>query len=148
MARKSRKDCFDEIAEKSGRPREEVKDALDEIFNRAEGYEHDGMSRDDAYDRARDEFLKSSMEQDLLRRRGAILDMRKEIALHRFMKTTADAIKRLSPSKARTAYRLAIEAKTVGVNLPFLKNLGALGILKLDPSMPDSDLTLDYLADN
>ena len=33
-------------------------------------------------------------------------------------------------------------------NLPFLKELGALGILKLDPDMPDSDLTLDYLVEH
>ena len=50
------------------------------------------------------------------------------------------------------ARRLAIEGPIGRMareyNLPFLKNLGALGILKLDPSMPDSDLTLDYLADN
>jgi hypothetical protein len=122
VARKSRKDCLDDIANASGRPRMEVEDAIDEIFNRAEGYEHDGMPRDDAYDRARDEFLKQSAEQDMLRRRGAILDMRKEIAFHRFMASTVAAIKKLSPRHAKTAYRLAIEAKTVGVNLPFLKN--------------------------
>jgi len=122
MARRSRKDCLDDIAAKSGRPREDVEDALDEIFNRAEGYEHDGMSRDDAYDRARDEFLKQSMEQDLLRRRAAILDMRKEIALHRFMAAMRETITKLSPRHAKTAVRLALEAKLVGVNLPFLKN--------------------------
>jgi hypothetical protein len=52
MARKTRKDCFDEIAGKAGVKREQVEDALDEIFNRAEGYEHDGMGRDDAYRRS------------------------------------------------------------------------------------------------
>ena len=45
---KSRKDCLTEIAEKSGKTREEVGDALDEILNRAEGYEHDGMGHDEA----------------------------------------------------------------------------------------------------
>jgi hypothetical protein len=124
---KSRKDCFDEIAAKSGRPREDVKDALDEIFNRAEGYEHDGMSRDDAYDRARDEFLKQSTEQDLLRRRAAILDMRKETARHRYYEATAKAISLLPVSDsfkhrlATRAARYAMEAKLVGVNLPFWK---------------------------
>jgi phage-related minor tail protein len=59
---KSRKDCLTEIAEKSGKSREEVGDALDEILNRAEGYEHDGMGRDDAYTRARDEFLQEAAD--------------------------------------------------------------------------------------
>jgi hypothetical protein len=119
---KSRKDCLTEIAEKSGKSREEVGDALDEILNRAEGYEHDGMGHDDAYARARDEFLQQSADQYARERRGAILDMRKESSRHRYYATTREAIRTLSPSKAATAFRLAFEAKLVGVNLPFLGN--------------------------
>ncbi len=48
------------------------------------------------------------------------------------------------------AERLAIEGglgrMTREYNLPLLKNLGALDIMKGDPAMADSDLTLDYLA--
>ena len=122
MARKSRKDCIDEIAAKAGRPREEVADAIDELFHRAEGYEHDGMGRDEAYDRARGEYLQQVADQYARERRGAILDMRKESARHRYYEATRLAIKTLSPRKAATAFRLAIEAKLVGVNLPFLGN--------------------------
>jgi hypothetical protein len=68
---KSRKDCFDEIAGKTGKPRAEVEDALDEIFNRAEGHEYDGMGRDEAYERARDEFLQEAADQYARERRGA-----------------------------------------------------------------------------
>lgn len=118
---KSRKDCFDEIARKTGKKRAEVEDALDEIFNRAEGYEHDGMDRDAAYDRARDEFLKAAADQYALQRRGAILDMRKEIARHRFYAASAEAIRTLSPKMAVKALRLAVEAKLVGSNLPFAR---------------------------
>jgi len=88
MARKTRKDCFDEIAGRAGVKREQVEDALDEIFNRAEGYEHDGMGRDDAYDRSRDEFLQETADQYARERRGAILDMRKESARHRYYDAT------------------------------------------------------------
>jgi hypothetical protein len=122
MARKTRKDCFDEIAGKAGVKREQVEDALDEIFNRAEGYEHDGIGRDEAYDRARDEFLQETANQYARERRGAILDMRKESARHRYYDATRLAIKTLSPKHAATALRLAFEAKLVGVNLPFLGN--------------------------
>jgi len=119
---KSRKDCLTEIAEKSGKTREEVGDALDEILNRAEGYEHDGMGHDEAYARARDEFLQQAADQYARERRGAILDMRKESSRHRYYEATREAIRTLSSKKAATAFRLAFEAKLVGVNLPFLGN--------------------------
>jgi hypothetical protein len=119
---KSRKDCLDEIAKKTGRKREEVKDALDEIFDRAEGYENDGMDRDAAYDRARDEFLKQAADDYASERRGAILDVRKEVARHRFYKAAAESIRTLSPKLAAKALRLAVEAKLVGSNLPFARN--------------------------
>jgi hypothetical protein len=119
---KSRKDCFDEIAGKAGVKRDQVEDALDEIFNRAEGYESDGATRDEAYTRARDEFLQASADQYARERRGTILDVRKESFRHRYYEATRLAIKTLSPKHAATALRLAFEAKLVGVNLPFLGN--------------------------
>ena len=122
MPRKSRKDCFDDIAGKTGVKREDVQDALDEIFNRAEGFEADGATREEAYDRARDEFLQAAADDYARERRGAILDMRKESFRHRYYEATRLAIQTLSPKHAATAMRLAIEAKLVGVNLPFLGN--------------------------
>ena len=56
MAR-SRKDCLDEIAGKVGRSRKDVEDVLDDILERADQYEHDGMSPDESYAKARDEML-------------------------------------------------------------------------------------------
>ena len=121
MAPRSRKDCIDDIARKSGRKRADVEDALDEILSRAEGYESDGMDRDAAYTRARDEFLKAAADQYALERRGAILDVRKEVARHRFYQAAAASIKSLSPKLAVKALRLAVEAKLVGSNLPFAR---------------------------
>jgi hypothetical protein len=117
-----RRDCIDDIAKRSGRPRADVEDALDEILSRADGYESDGMDRDAAYARARDEFLKEAADQYALQRRGALLDMRKEAARHRFYEAAAKSIKSLSPKMAVKALRLAVEAKLVGSNLPFFRN--------------------------
>lgn len=121
MAR-SRKDCIDEIAGRSGKTRAEAEDLLAAILDRAEGFEHDGMDRDRAYLRARDEFLQEVADQYARERRGAILDMRKESSRHRYYETTRSEIQKLAPGKAKTAFRLALEAKLVGVNMPFLGN--------------------------
>jgi len=118
----SRKDCIDEIAARSGKSRGEAEDLLEAILDRADGFEGDGMGRDEAYDRARDEFLQEVADQYARERRGAILDMRKESSRHRYYEATREAIRTLSPKKAATAFRLALEAKLVGVNLPFLGN--------------------------
>ena len=96
MAPRSRQDCIDDIAKKSGRKRADVADALEDILSRAEGYESDGMDRDAAYIRARDEFLKAAADQYALERRGALLDVRKEVARHRFYKAAAESIDRKS----------------------------------------------------
>src|SRR6204780_2827471 len=118
----SRKDCIDEIAARSGKSRGEAEDLLEAILDRADGFEGDGMGHDEAYDRARDEFLQEVADQYARERRGAILDMRKESSRHRYYEATREAIRTLSPGKAATALRLAFEAKLVGVNLPFLGN--------------------------
>jgi hypothetical protein len=80
------------------------------------------MGHDEAYRRARDEFLQEAADQYARERRGAILDMRKESSRHRYYAATRRAIQTLSPKHAATALRLAFEAKLVGVNLPFLGN--------------------------
>jgi hypothetical protein len=122
MPRRTRKDCFDDIAGKTGVKREDVQDALDEIFNRAEGYEYDGMRRDDAYDRARDEFLAQAAADYAKARRGAIMDMRLESSRHRDYDKAEKEISELSPRHVETAPRLAMEAKISGVNLPFWRS--------------------------
>lgn len=123
----TRKDCLDEIAKKTGRSRKDVNDILDEILDRADQHQEDGLGADQAYARARDEKLKEIYERAALDRRGAILDGRKTIARQRYYAKTAEAIAALpvSPKVAAKlgvqAARLALEAKLVGVNLPFFK---------------------------
>jgi hypothetical protein len=84
MAKSARDKCIDEIVEASGRKREHVEGDLNDLFERARAYEGDGMSRDDAYARARDEKLQEIGEERALRRRAEILDARKRAALNRF----------------------------------------------------------------
>lgn len=124
---KTRKDCLDDIAKRTGRKREEVEDVLDDILDRAEGYENNGQSSESAYTRARDEKLAEIAEASARARRAEILDTRKEINRHRFYRNTAKALAALPVSDkfkqklATQAARLAMEAKLVGVNLPFFK---------------------------
>jgi len=108
----SRKDCIDDIAGRTGKSREEVRDALDDILDRADGYEASGMGRDESYARARDEMLQEQAEQDALRRRAEILDMRKESARHRYYDAVDKQIKTLAPSQAVKGPRLALEASS------------------------------------
>ncbi len=116
-----RKDCIGQIARRTGKRREDVEDELDDIFERAKGYEQGGESPADAYAKARDERLAEIAQRAAINRRARILDTRKEIARHRFYATTKQAIANLSPKLAYQAARLAVEAKLVGVNLPFFK---------------------------
>ncbi len=44
----SRKDCLDDIAGKTGRKRKDVEDLLDQILDRADGYQQDGVALDEA----------------------------------------------------------------------------------------------------
>ena len=120
MAR-SRKDCLDDIAKRAGRSRADVEDILEDILDRADGYEHDGATPDAAYIRARDEMLQEHIEQSALRRRAEILDTRKSAARKRYYSTTEQQIRSLAPKLGVQAPRLALEAKLVGVNLPFFK---------------------------
>ena len=123
----TRRDCINDISKRTNRPRKDVEDLLDDIFERAQDYQGDGLSPDQAYAKARDERLFETSERAALNRRAKILDTRKEIARHRFYRTTADAIRALPVSPAEAvklgiqAARLAMEAKLVGVNLPFFK---------------------------
>ena len=117
MAR-SRKDCLDEIARKAGRSRKDVEDVLYDILERADQYEHDGMSPDESYAKARDEMLQEIGEQAALRRRAEILDLRKMASRHRYYAQTAAEVKALAPKLAAEGPKLALEAKLVGINLP------------------------------
>jgi len=129
----SRQDCIDDIAKRTGRSRKGVEDILDDILDRADGYEHDGFSADESYQKARDEKIKEVFERAALETRGAIMDARKRIARQRYYAATAKAIENLpintlfrDPEKVRATLkrqvaRLSLEAKLVGINLPLFK---------------------------
>jgi hypothetical protein len=129
----SRQDCLDDIARKTGRKREDVQDILSDILDRADAYEHDGLSPDESYAKARDEMLAEIGEQTALRRRAEILDTRKTAARHNYYKQTETAIaglkvqrligssEKLKGKLEAEAPKLALEAKLVGVNLPIPK---------------------------
>ncbi len=128
MPRRTPKDCAEEVGKRAGRPRAEAQDELEALLDRAEDFEHDGLSPDGAYAKARDERLREIADQRALRRRAEIMDTRKEISRHRFYQSVADQIAGL-PIRARQIARLGLqaaryglEAKLVGVNLPFLRN--------------------------
>jgi hypothetical protein len=125
----SRQDCIDDIAKKTGRKREDVDELLSAIDARAQDYqESGGLGPDEAYMRARDETLNEIGEQAALRRREEILNTRKRALLGRYYRDTLAAIAKLPLGDAtrerlaRGAARIAVEAKLVGVNLPFMKN--------------------------
>lgn len=123
----SRKDCLDDIAKRTGRKRAEVDDLLEQILDHAEAYEAEGLPAGEAYERARDELLSNMAEQAALSRRAAILDRRKDIARARYYRDTAAAIEKLPAGRRMlaklkiNASRFALEAKLVGVNVPFFK---------------------------
>lgn len=117
----TRKQCLDDIARRTGRSRRDVDDLLGDILERAETYQRDGAGPDQAYIRARDEMLKEIYERAALRHREEIMNGRKDLARRRYYAATEEAIKTLSPRLAVKAARLALEAKLVGVNIPFFK---------------------------
>lgn len=121
MPKRRDEDCSDRIVRKSGRSRGAVDDELKKLIDRVGDLERDGMDREDAFSRARDERLQEEADQAARERRSAIMDKRKEIARTRFYKTTEEAIAKLSPKLALRAARYALEAKLVGVNIPFAK---------------------------
>src|SRR4029077_10959330 len=123
----SRKSCIDDIAGRTGRRREDVENILEQILERAEGYEGEGLNANEAYSRGGDELLQEYSEQAALRRRAEIMDTRKGIARARYYRDVRNAIENLPAGKRMlaklklSAARLALEAKLVGVNVPFLK---------------------------
>jgi hypothetical protein len=125
----SRRDCLDDIAKRTGRPRKDVDELADAIDARAQDYEESGgLGPDEAYMRARDEVLNEISERAALNRREEILNTRKRALLSRFYRDTLASIAKLPVGPrirerlARGAARIAVEAKLVGVNLPFMKN--------------------------
>jgi hypothetical protein len=121
MPRRRDEDCADRITRRSGRDRAEVNDELKKLIDRVGDFTRDGMDREEAFSRAREERLAEEADQGARRRRAAVMDMRKEIARTRYYATTAEAIAKLSPKLALRAARYALEAKLVGVNIPFAK---------------------------
>lgn len=121
MPKKRREDCVDKITRKGGRDRAQVDDELKKLLDRVSDFERDGMDREEAFSRAREERMQEEAAQGARKRRAAVMDMRKKIARGRFYATTEEAIRKLSPRLALRAARYALEAKLVGVNIPFAK---------------------------
>jgi hypothetical protein len=127
-SKRSRQDCIDDIVKATGKTRRQVEEELDDIDARAQGYGEGGADAADVFARARDEKLAELTEQAALARRERIMNARKDIRRVRFYSDVAAAIDKLPVSdriKARLtkgAARIALEAKLVGVNLPFAKN--------------------------
>ncbi len=123
----SREDCLADIAKHTGRKREDVEDLLEQIIDRAENFKDSGFSEGEAYERARDEMLKNLAERSAIDRRAAIMDRKKGITRARYYRDTAAAIEKLPAGRRMmaklkvNAARLALEAKLVGVNVPFFK---------------------------
>jgi hypothetical protein len=121
MPKRRDEDCSDRITRKSGRARAAVNDEIKKLIDRVGDFTRDGMDREEAFSRAREERMQEEADQSARKRRAAVMDMRKEIARSRFYDTTAEAIAKLSPNLALRAARYALEAKLVGVNIPFAK---------------------------
>lgn len=106
-----RKDCIDEILEIIGNrmKRSEVEDHLEDINDRAEAYESDGMSRAEALHRATEEVLKEESIRNLILKRNAREDALKLRDLRTFVESAV---------KVGHGAELAIEARLTGTNVP------------------------------
>jgi hypothetical protein len=106
-----RKDCIDEILEAIGNrmKRSEVEEHLNDINDRAEGYESDGMNRAEALRRATEEVMKEDSIRNLIARRNAREDALKLRDLRTFVENGV---------KAGHGAELAIEARLTGTNVP------------------------------
>lgn len=106
-----RKDCIDEILEIIGNrmKREQVMDHLEDIDNRAEAYQADGMDRGEALRRATEEVLKEESIRNNILKRNA----REDALKARNRRTFID-----SAVKAGHGSELAIEARLTGTNVP------------------------------
>lgn len=106
-----RKDCIDEILEAIGNrmKRSQVEEHLDDINDRAEGYESDGMARAEALRRATEEVLKEESIRNAIAKRNA----REDALKFRDLRTFVD-----NGVKAGHGAELAIEARLTGTNVP------------------------------
>jgi hypothetical protein len=126
----SRKDCVDGVTDQTGRNRDDVEADSEEMLNKAEGYEADGFEWAEALRKAGLDMQAEHAQRSAIARRAAILDERKHYRRHKFYRETIDYIEKWIPANAPSwmhglanqAAHLAVEAKLVGVNLPFFKN--------------------------
>ena len=118
----SRRDCVDGAAGRNGRKPEEVEEDVADMLGRADGYEHDGEDYQNALGRAGLEMMQEQLERNRLASRAAMMDARKDIARRAYYRRTVEEIEKRFPKYGVEGGRLAIEAKLVGVNLPFFKN--------------------------
>ena len=118
----SRRDCILGCSDRSGRDQKDVTDDWQEMDQRARGYEYDGQDYEDALRRAGLEMIAEAHERSRQARRAAIMDSRKHQARRRFYRETIDKIGKDHPKLGSQGPGLAMEAKLVGVNLPFFRN--------------------------
>jgi hypothetical protein len=106
-----RRDCIDEILEAIGNrmKRSQVNDRLEDINDRAEAYEADGMNRAEALRRAAEEVMKEESIRNNIAKRNAREDTIKLRDLRNFVDSAV---------KAKHGAELAIEARLTGTNVP------------------------------
>lgn len=112
----NRKSCIDEIIEALGghASRDSINDHFEEINDRADGYESDGMGRNEALGKAADEILKEMQMKSAILRRNMRIDALKLRDLRNFI----DASPRLEDG---------IEARLTGLNTPFFDQKSRAG---------------------
>lgn len=116
----AREDCFDAIARRTGRTRDEVKGELDKLDDSARSYEQRGLSKGEAYQRARDERVNEWAEESAIRRRNLMEDLRRAAERSRWYETQL---------KAGHPGELIMKAMLDGVNAPIAggrKSIGAM----------------------
>ena len=118
----SRRDCIDGVAARSGRDPKDVEEDLKDLLDRADSYEAEGMDYHDALSKAGLEMMAEQEERAQMGRRAAVMDGRKDYVRRKFYREAADQIEKMAPGLSKQAAHLAMEAKLVGVNLPFFKN--------------------------
>jgi hypothetical protein len=106
-----RRDCIDEILEaiSNRMKRSQVDERLEDINDRAEAYEADGMNRAEALRRAAEEVMKEESIRNNIAKRNAREDAIKLRDLRNFVDSAV---------KAQHGAELAIEARLTGTNVP------------------------------
>lgn len=135
-----RKDCIPGVAGRTGQTPEQVEKDLIDMQSRADGYESQGESYDEALRRAGADMEAEHAREAAIRRRGLILSSRAISNTLRFVAKTEDEIAELSDKLPKVfgfnifgrnlpqqSTYLALEADFVGINLPVAKGRRSIG---------------------